>query len=930
MAENEITYIPYGQDEISQQDLMTSLANGVEGYLGSKRWAKKDKYRQAWLNAYQDIINHGLTGASNESGIWTVNHGQDPIDLNNKSNTEREMYQDAAYYIQQKMAQMTPRKKEEEKKKEDLEKYGSFGTNLMNRILKRYGNNSELFKDSEQGWDAQDVRGANGLRGTEKRRAAMIAELEAYKKDLDNQDLNYNFEGTSFKDKADLQTKIQTAIDALKNTPNDESDDLPAFNALGIPYRAFFNNGGNDIYGTTEDGKQVTYKQYYENQQKAAQEKAVAEAKAKKQAVYNNTLFINRVTSSKMLGQNAQALKAKYGDHNSLFAALQGYSQKDIRTLSPEEQSEVQGIYRYLAKDPIDNNLLKQLQGSSSGLYKNSAPNRFRKIKGIDNLIWDSVAGQVIQINNRQQQQALQNQPTDLFKGIQTQQDKEKEYLNSKIPGITNAEWKELSAIGLDIASIINPEAITGSGMALGAAALRHSAKNDSNPDWSLGDYFWQGVDYLTGALGGIQVAGDLVLGAKTMATASKAVPILRKMARFGAWNDLFGQIPDLAEATRKITSGEELTVKDWRAIGQGIRGLVSHGRLNRGNRAERRVLEKSGQNVTPENISSLKGKVQNYSQKLGFTRTKPTNTSEVSTVKATVNGKESEIEISSNAKARIQEKVQKAGNNTEARNKAVKEVLESEGKIKASDKIEVEAPTYRDGKYAPGWLGTSRNLFGTKQVSSQQGNDVFNDYISGNRSYWERYKYGSNTELKGIYNRLNINNNPLNNNQSSKSSTKTTETKSNDQKALPFHTNKKVDIERIRKYQENFKNGKGADSSEDLNFNIDEVTGSVNLGKGNSLNYFKQDNGKYRAVWVIEGKQYSKNFNNIKELKERMAKLANDLSLGQYGKINHKEVAKALRNMEAFKLIKASKYGGTLNPYVDNVIEDFLKNNNI
>lgn len=117
MEENEITYIPYGQNEISQQDLMTSLANGVEEYLGSKRWARKDKYRQAWLNAYQNIIDHGLTGASNETGVWTVNHGKDPIDLNNMSNTEREMYQDAAYYIQQKMAQMTPRKKEEEKKK---------------------------------------------------------------------------------------------------------------------------------------------------------------------------------------------------------------------------------------------------------------------------------------------------------------------------------------------------------------------------------------------------------------------------------------------------------------------------------------------------------------------------------------------------------------------------------------------------------------------------------------------------------------------------------------------------------------------------------------------------------------------------------------------------------------------------------------------
>jgi hypothetical protein len=35
-------------------------------------------------------------------------------------------------------------------------------------------------------------------------------------------------------------------------------------------------------------------------------------------------------------------------------------------------------------------------------LYKNAAPNRFKKIQGIDNLIWDSAAGQIIQINTRQ------------------------------------------------------------------------------------------------------------------------------------------------------------------------------------------------------------------------------------------------------------------------------------------------------------------------------------------------------------------------------------------------------------------------------------------------------------------------------------------------------------------------------------------------
>jgi hypothetical protein len=49
-----------------------------------------------------------------------------------------------------------------------------------------------------------------------------------------------------------------------------------------------------------------------------------------------------------------------------------------------------------------------------------------------------------------------------------------------------------------------------------------------------------------------------------------------------------------------------------------------------------------------------MKGKVKNYSQKLGFTRTRPTNTSEVSTVKAIINGKETEIEINQNTKAKI------------------------------------------------------------------------------------------------------------------------------------------------------------------------------------------------------------------------------------------------------------------------------------
>ena len=784
MEEKEIKYIPYGTDEIDYNQFITNAANEVQNYVNSQSWSNKRK--ESFLNAYQNLISQGITGASNDTGIWRINHSGD-IPLETLSKRDREMYGEAAYFLRQQMSRITPRKKEEEKKKEDLDKF-DFLDSFHKQLLEPYSGNPNLFADQEQGWDSQDKRQSNGLRLTTERRKSMQNALRNYLKNLDEKE--YNFEESPFKDKEDVKNKIQKAIDALDT--ESEEDDLPAFNALGLKYRTYFSNGGNDVYGTTSDGKQVTYQQYYENQQKEAQEKAKTEAEAKKQAAYNNTLFFNRVTNSKMLGQNPQSLKQKYGTSQQLRQALYQYSQGDIRSLTPDQLSEIQGAYRYLAKNPIDNKLLKQLQSSSSGRYAGAASNRFRKINGIDNLIWDNLAGQVIQINNRQQQQAIQSQPDDLFKGVQSQQDKEKEYLNSKIPGITNAEWKELSAIGLDIASIINPEAVTGSLMSLGAADLRRRAKNDSNPNWDLGDYFWQGVDYLTGALGGLQVAGDLVLGAKTMATASKAIPILRKMARVGAWADMYHLYPALEATTNKLLNGEELNVEDWRNIGQGIRGLVSHGRLNRGNRAERRVLEKSGQNVTPENISSLRGKVQNYSQKLGFTRTKPTNTSEVSIIKATVNGKESEIEISPNAKARIQEKVQKAGNSAEARNKAVKEVLESEGKVKASDKIEVETPSsILDGKFRPNWIGTSRNLFGTKQVNSQQGNDVFNDYISGNRSYWDRYKYGSNAELKGIYNRLNISNNQVSK-PSEEGTPKTTETKSN------------WSQEKIDKYQKN------------------------------------------------------------------------------------------------------------------------------
>jgi len=146
----------------------------------------------------------------------------------------------------------------------------------------------------------------------------MIAELEAYKRDLNNQDLNYNFEGTPFKDKADLQTKIQTAIDALKNTPDDESDDLPAFSALGLPYRAFFNNGGNDPYTKGDyTGTYSGYNEYLAEQNKAKQK---AEQEKLKQQRANQWKSFRSWDFSKLAGRPLTSEESDSTYLDNLFA----------------------------------------------------------------------------------------------------------------------------------------------------------------------------------------------------------------------------------------------------------------------------------------------------------------------------------------------------------------------------------------------------------------------------------------------------------------------------------------------------------------------------------------------------------------------------------------------------------------------------------
>jgi hypothetical protein len=51
------------------------------------------------MSAYSDIINRGIQGASSKTGQWTINVGGDTLNLDELSKKDREMYQEAAYFI---------------------------------------------------------------------------------------------------------------------------------------------------------------------------------------------------------------------------------------------------------------------------------------------------------------------------------------------------------------------------------------------------------------------------------------------------------------------------------------------------------------------------------------------------------------------------------------------------------------------------------------------------------------------------------------------------------------------------------------------------------------------------------------------------------------------------------------------------------------
>ena len=927
MAEQnqEITYIPYGQDEISQQDLMTSLANGIEGYLGSKRWARKDKYRNAWLAAYQDIINHGLTGASNETGVWTVNHGKDPIVLNNMSNTEREMYQDAAYYIQQKMSQMTPRKKEEEKKKEDLEKFGDFKTNFTKQILSnRFGNSEDIFKDSEQGWDALDARGTNGLRGTEKRREAMIAELKTYKNSLNDKD--YNFEGTSFKDKADLQTKIQAAIDALENTPKDESDDLPAFSALGLPYRAFFSNGGNDPY--TKGDYSGTYSGYNEYLAKQNEAKQKAEQEKLKQQKANYWSGYKYYNLSQYNGRPLTSEESNVEHLNKIIS-------KD--KWSGDEASQIVQAFKLAERNgqlvPItDKNELAKF----GPMWKNRVK-QLRKINGINGIYYDTVGKKFVKpYKNGQTPQTSfqdildQNNPEAIAKKKADSDQKLREQY-AKRTEMTPQDWEYVASVVPDIASIPDTEPISAAALAFTGAGMRHHALANRPGGMSASDKWWQAADYLGAGLAAIPGFGDAYLVGRILNTTRKFATGL--FAAAGA----YGLGSATVNAFGKWAKGEDMTLQEKMDVVMAIPSLVSAYRLR-----SREGLNDAAKAANQNNITTNKGKVK------------------VTVTDESGNKSVKEITGLSEQKSKeLQKQFKNAGNDNSKKTQILKS--DSEVQAKASEqgidlnKVSIETDSrhmasYRKPTEIEFYPETSPSSARTRynqeienlknsghnwQARRLQIYDKFYRGTGGARKesdgnwFKKAWHYVTDTPSQEFANRIKNGETPKTTN--SAETPKTVETKSN------------WSQEKIDKYQKNLeqmessfldrsKYNPSSKSQEKIDLSKNISSEKYSLADGKQLE-LSMNNGILN-IKGPDGINVSQRVHDQLEVKKVVADIIKNYN-NSIGRSSASVKRFSKEYIESLKELRRKGYlfkqGGTLNnPHIDTVIEDFFKNNNI
>lgn len=735
-------YINYGDQQIDQQQLLTNLADNVTSYVAAQPWSKKRK--QKFMQYYTDMVNRGILGASNDTGQWMLDIGGTPYEEENIPKKDWQMLGEAAYFIQQQMSRMPTKASLEKQEKQETKTPVFDNEYFLNQLGNHISTNEfgGVKFDTQNDWNNLDKRNPEtGLRDRTNRAQILARNLQSYADSLTDES-KLNFEGSPFKNLADFKERINNAVHALTETPDTLDDDEESLKKLGLRYSDWFNNGSGDpVTVTLDDGTQVntTYGQLADynkklneqkqqqilakqKEQEAAKQKQLAAQRANQYDKYQNIFTYNKITNDKL---NGLPMPKEYqGKEINYLNEL-----AKNPNLNNEQRLQVIGAFNLFANKNALSNLTQEDINKFGPLYRGIA-HRFKKINGVNGFYYDPTSQKIIHGFKNQtltsQDIFNQNNPEVLKEREQAEIEK-----NMNTPISQMNEWspemkKEMEAIGWDIASIIDPEAFSGSAMALYASHLR----DEANPNRStLEKWFDKG----TAALGGIQGIGDFFLTGKLgyrLYQLGKSMGSVSKFA--GMLGAGFGAIGayEAKDSIAKLTNPSSLTPQDIENISYGFMGLIGLKSFTKA-RNKQTIGKQANPTVTEHNIT-IKDK----------------------------NGTTHEIKIDENTTKDIQElrtfgKKKETVDSEILNMPKIKESIEKYKKANPTKKLEIEgASIVNDSKIGRNKVVTSKQVknpnvpeyapVGTKWYNPfgymAQGNNKWGYYLGGGwqRKAWE------------------------------------------------------------------------------------------------------------------------------------------------------------------------------------------------
>lgn len=741
--------ILFGDKKIDQQKLLENAANNVNSYVESKPWSNKRK--ELFMKAYADIASNGIIGASSDTGQWMINT-QSPVEYPSKKGKAQDMYKEAAYFFLKTMQDYaTP---EEEKSKLPVYDNKTHQSGITNYLKNNLFGGSDF--DAEA-WNNFDVRNdKTKLRGVANRMKKLADVLDGYSNSLEEN--KYNFEGSAFKDYNDLKNRLSNAATSLRNGVLDDNV-KDALYKVGINWKTYLSDGSDDPI--TVGDKQMTVAQYNELLKQADEAKATEqaqkdalEAQKLKQKEKDNLSVLR--TLSGIVGTDARTRKEAYANYiadtygvgNQGFQAVNSAVQQLLERgltgqLDSKDKRQLGNFLSYIRQNnPNYQNLgngqrtnLSQEEWDDLTTHNNlpsynindyirlpwQLGNRIHVYADNKGNVYYLKPGNQKRFANATQfdRQKMANYRNNFLLGTKAGKEASKQaYLQQSVTldNLSAGDKAELAGVALDIASILDFEPWSAGTLGVAAAGARHYARNVRPGHKTLGENIWQGVDYATGALGFLPLAGDALL---TYKTAKNIGNVFRILSRTAAGYDLIKGSPGMLALYNKWQNDEPFTKDDLFKVGQFVRGLAATRTLNVTNRAQRKAIQERGFETEKPKF----GTVGKWAQKAGLFQTKVKQGTQQAFVKVKVDGKPEEIAISKESEKALTERLTKAGNDKAKIDKAVAETPEVKAFVEKAKKPVTEAKKSAEGEAAKPAEGEAKpvedEVKPTKEVST-------------------------------------------------------------------------------------------------------------------------------------------------------------------------------------------------------------------